>query len=396
MSDRNILIFGAGKIGRSFIGQLFGKAGYRVVFVEMDKPLVDELNRRGQYPVIIRGPDHEERLTIENVCAIHATNRPEVVDAIRQANIMAISVGKTALPAVAGVVASGLLEREKFRPGTILDIILAENMRSADLFFREKLRDLLPLSYPLDQLVGLVETSIGKMVPIMTAKDLEEDPLQVFAEPYNTLILDRKGFKGTIPEIPGFALKENMKAWVDRKAFIHNLGHATAAYSGFLKHPGAVYMYQVLEDAEVIRFTRKVMLEAAHVLLAVYPGEFTMAGLSEHIDDLLARFRNRNLGDTVFRVGSDLQRKLGPDDRFQGVIRLALSRGLDCGTVIEAMAMGFRFKAQDETGKLFPGDTAFHELQTYDPDQLLSEVCGIDQSGDSQFWKELRRHLIPT
>ena len=40
MTDQSILIFGAGKIGRSFIGQLFGKAGYEVVFVDMDESLV--------------------------------------------------------------------------------------------------------------------------------------------------------------------------------------------------------------------------------------------------------------------------------------------------------------------------------------------------------------------
>ena len=63
----------------------------------------------------------------------------------------------------------------------------------------EELGRYLPHDYPLNELVGLVETSIGKMVPIMSQKDLEEDPLQVFAEPYNTLIVSKKGFKNPIP-----------------------------------------------------------------------------------------------------------------------------------------------------------------------------------------------------
>ena len=233
--EKQIIIFGAGKIGRSFIGQLFGINEYQVVFVDMDSFLVDELNRRRQYPVVIKGSDFEERIIVKNVRAIQALDREKVVRAIAESSIMAISVGKNALPAVAGSVAEGLLAREKISPGKILDIILAENMRSADLFFRLKLRELLPSSYPLDKRVGLVETSIGKMVPMMTAADLAEDPLQVFAEPYNTLILDQKGFRGELPDIPDLALKKHMKAWVDRKVFIHNLGHATAAYCGYLK-----------------------------------------------------------------------------------------------------------------------------------------------------------------
>ena len=208
MTDQSIVIFGAGKIGRSFIGQLFGKAGYEVVFVDMDESLVQELNRRGAYPVIIKGPELEERLVIENVQAIDARDTGAVIQAIRDTSIMAISVGKSALPAIAPVIAKGLLEREERRTGWILDMILAENMRSSDLFFREKLRENLPSSYPLDERVGLVETSIGKMVPIMTSGDLVEDPLQVFAEPYNTLILDKRGFKGEIPNISELALKE--------------------------------------------------------------------------------------------------------------------------------------------------------------------------------------------
>jgi mannitol-1-phosphate 5-dehydrogenase len=231
-------------------------------------------------------------------------------------------------------------------------------------------------------MVGLVETSIGKMVPIMTAGDLAEDPLQVFAEPYNTLILDQKGFRGEIPNISELALKENMKAWVDRKAFIHNLGHATAAYCGHLNYPEATFMYEVLGDAEVYSFTKKVMAASAQILMATYPGEFTWDSLSDHIDDLLNRFQNRNLGDTVFRVGSDLQRKLGRDDRFMGMIRLAGELDQPCDLILEAMSQGFIFKGKDQQGQMFPGDVIFHKEWHQDPRKVLKKVCGLTRKGD--------------
>lgn len=393
MAESQILIFGAGKIGRSFIGQLFSRNGYGVLFVDMDRSLVDELNRRKQYKVVIKGPDHEESWTIDRISAIHAGDHSRVIQTIRDTDLMAISAGKTALPAIAPVVAEGLLEREKENPGRILDIILAENMRAADLFFRDKLRNLLPPSYPLDDQVGLVETSIGKMVPIMTTDDLAADPLQVFAEPYNTLILDRMGFKGEIPRIPEFSLKEHMQAWVDRKAFIHNLGHATAAYSGYLKHPGVSYMYQVLGDPVVYDFTRTVMMESARVLLAAYPEEFTLPDLTDHMDDLLTRFRNRNLGDTVFRVGSDLPRKLGKDDRFMGAIRMAERLEQHYGTILEAMVMGFHFRAEDERGQMLPEDKAFHQSCRDDLDGVLEQVCGLDHNKDLPLINHLKQHV---
>ncbi|MFH0758216.1 MAG: mannitol-1-phosphate 5-dehydrogenase [Bacteroidota bacterium] len=391
--DKRMVIFGAGKIGRSFIGQVFGGQGYQLVFVDMDRPLVEELNRRHQYPVVIRGADFEERIIVDRVRAIHPSDRDQVAVAIADASIMAVSVGKNALSAIADLVAEGLKARENKYPGRTLDVILAENMRSADLFFCEKLKEALPPSYPLDELVGLVETSIGKMVPMMTAADLEEDPLQVFAEPYNTLILDKKGFRGEIPRIPELALKENMKAWVDRKAFIHNLGHASAAYCGYMKKPDAVYMHEILDEPFVYHFTREVMQEAALVLMSSYPGEFSAAGLSDHIDDLLIRFRNRNLGDTVYRVGSDLKRKLGADDRFLAVIRMAQKTGNGYERIIRAMAMGFSFRAKDEQGRMFPGDEAFHASWKRDPDKLLKEVSGLDPARDARIINDLKQQL---
>ena len=169
-----------------------------------------------------------------------------------------------------------LIKRYDDNPDKPLDIILAENMRSAADFTREQLIRNLPAGFPVESYVGLIETSIGKMVPIMPLAEAEKDPLMVFAEPYNTLILDGKGFKSPIPDVKGLAPKNNIKAWVDRKAFIHNLGHATAAYYGYFHHPDAVYMYEVLEDEKFLEFTRDVMIQSAEILKQVYPDDFTM------------------------------------------------------------------------------------------------------------------------
>lgn len=206
MTEKSILIFGAGKIGRSFIGQLFGRAGYEVVFADIDQTLVDELNRRKSYPVVIKGKT-EETLMIRNVRAVSVLNEEAVKEEIVRTSIMAVSVGKNALEKIIPLIGEGLKLREKHTPGRPLDIIIAENMRLASEFMRSRLTELLPRNYPLDKRVGLVETSIGKMVPIMTEEDLKEDPLIIFAEPYNTLIVDKGGFKGPIPDIPGLSPK---------------------------------------------------------------------------------------------------------------------------------------------------------------------------------------------
>jgi len=391
VNKNQIVIFGAGKIGRSFIGQLFGCSGYQVVFIDVDPAIIARLNRKGSYRVVIKG-EKEEEIIVPNVQAISALEKDKVIEAVSTTGILAVSVGKNVLERIIPVIAAGLVQRNTNNPGIPLDIILAENMRSAADFVKEQLMKNLPSGFPVETLVGLVETSIGKMVPIIPQAELEKDPLVVFSEPYNTLILDEKGFKSPIPRIKGLAPKSNIKAWVDRKAFIHNLGHATAAYYGYALHPNAVYMYEVLEDSKVFRFTRDVMLQSAAILKAAYPGDFTASDLEAHIDDLIYRFRNKALRDTIFRVGQDLIRKLGPDDRFVGIIRLGISLGMKYDKILKAMAYAFYFKASDENGNRSTSDILFDNCRSKGVKFALQEVCGFDPVKDKKLITEFKKY----
>ena len=385
-----IVIFGAGRIGRSFIGQLFGCSGYKVVFIDVDPAIVSLLNKRRNYRVVIKG-EKEKEIIVPDVHAISAFNKEEVAEAVATAGILAVSVGKNALEKVIPVIASGLLIRIIDNEGIPLDMILAENMRSAADFVREELKKSLPDDFPVDAMAGLIETSIGKMVPIIPLAELQKDPLVVFAEPYNTLILDKKGFKSPIPDVRGLAPKSNIKAWVDRKAFIHNLGHAASAYYGHYLHPEAVYMYQILDDPDVFRFTRKVMMQSADILRIAYQGEFTANDLEEHIDDLISRFRNKALQDTIFRVGQDLARKLATDDRFMGSIHLGMQSGLPYDLILEGMSYGLLFRGKDEEGKSLPHDVAFLQSLEKDFEFTLVRELKFDPVSDREVIDELKK-----
>jgi mannitol-1-phosphate 5-dehydrogenase len=378
---RKIVIFGAGKIGRSFIGQLFGTGGYKVVFADINPEIVSRLNQQGCYKVITKG-EKDEEITVRNVKAILASDSKKVAEAVSTAGILAVSVGKNAIEKVIPLIASGLKIRYIQNPNQPLDIIIAENMIAAADFIKERLIKNLPADYPFDDLIGLIETSIGKMVPIMTQVELEKDSLMVYSEPYNTLILDGKAFKTPVPEIKGLAPKNNIKAWVDRKAFIHNLGHATAAYYGVYRHPSSVFMHEILDDNEVLQFTRDVMLQSADILKDAYPNDFTINELEEHIDDLLYRFRNKSLGDTIFRVGHDLMRKLSRDDRFMGAIRLAVKFNRPHDKILKAMSYGLFFRAKDNEGNLFQPDIKFLNALSAEFKNTLINYLDFNQEED--------------
>lgn len=380
MDEKKIVIFGAGKIGRSFIGQVFNLSGYEVVFVDINTQLITLMNQQKQYRIVIKNGEEDELLLIRNVRGICLDEEERLVSELTDTKIISLSVGQQGLSAVIPVLGRSLIARREKYGDIPLDIIIAENIRNADRLIREELKKQLPPDYPLEQLVGLVETSIGKMVPIMTRKDIEEDPLQVFAESYNSLIVAKNGFKNPIPDVPFLAPKENIKAWVDRKLFIHNLGHATTAYLGFQTCPDAVYISEVLEDPDLLCAVRQTMLQAAAILQALYPEEFTYIQLEKHIDDLIVRFGNKSLKDTIFRVGCDLYRKLGPEDRLAAPVHAAVRIGKPYHLILNAIMAGISFRAKDENGNHFPSDRLFFEEATKGFRYILENVCKLHLS----------------
>jgi len=388
-----IVIFGAGNIGRSFIGQVFSRGGWEVVFVDIDEALVSAVNERRAYEIVVRGPDFsEEIIEVRNVRAVDGRDDGAVVAELAAADLAATCVGKPALRGIIGPLASGLIARERARrgdrsgtrpPAPPLDLIIAENDRQAAETLRLGLMAALPSGFPLGERLGLVETSIGKMVPIIRAADLATDRLRVFAEAHNDLIVDRRGFLGPLPLVPDLVPVGNILAYVDRKLFMHNLGHAAVAYLGSLADPSARLISEALELPSIRGAARRAMAEAAAALLREYPAEFTAPGLEAHIEDLLARFGNAALGDTVYRVGRDLPRKLHRSDRIVGAALLCERHGLPWGGIAAVFAAALRFNAVDESGRPFAADAdAKALLEQRGLEAFMTKLCVLDATED--------------
>lgn len=377
-----IVQFGAGNIGRSFLGQLFSRAGWETVFVDVNSDLIKLLNERRYYNVVIKREERKDE--VRRVGPVRAVSGGKAASfELIDADLAAISVGITALQAVLPDIAFGLTLRREYRGDHPLNIIIAENGRSTKRIFANTLSMLLEKTYPIERLVGLVETSIGKMVPLLRTEDLRVDPLRLFAEEYEDLILDGKGFLGRIPPIIGLHPVDDIKAYVDRKLFIHNLGHAAAAYLSYRINPEKTLLAQALELPEVEEGTRKAMEQAASALLLEYPNAYVQKDLEDHIDDLLHRFKNSALGDTVHRVGRDLPRKLGREDRIVGALLLCARKGCPMDAITQVYGAALDFAAPDESGLLYRDDEHFRaHILPRGLDAILTEVSGL-RSDDS-------------
>lgn len=380
MADKPTLVqFGAGNIGRSLVGQLFSAAGWRVVFLDVADAVIDALNARGRYQITVKDeivPGQPESIDVANVSGINLRDRDAAVRAVREADLVGTSVGAANLPSTCGIIADALDGR-----GRDLSVLLCENLHDAARLARSHLEAALPAGSELPGRVGFVEAAISKMVPSTPPEVRRADPLAVWAEAYNTLYLDADAYMGTPPEVFGVAWRNDFSAYVDRKLLLHNFGHAAAAYNGFLA--GKKYIWECMEDGEVFRETSGCMMETARALAIRHGRVFTFDENKAWADDLLRRFHNRALADPVFRVGRDLKRKLAPEDRCIGALRLLMETGQDYSHTARAIAAGLLF-APDAGGETPPpGDAEVVAMAAEKgPEAVLAGLCGLDADKD--------------
>lgn len=367
----NAVHFGAGNIGRGFLGQLYSESGYSTVFIEALPTVVDALNRHGRYKIHI-AEDMPGEVSVQRVSAILASDIDAVAAAIASADIASTAVGVNVLPKIAECLAQGLALRFEKGRGP-LDVIVCENLLNAGPFLRELVRSHLPAKWhsALDTQVGFVEASIGRMVPMVPPEMRERDPLWIAVEAYSELPVDGHAFRGPIPPIRHLKPIAPFGAYVERKLFIHNLGHAVAAYFGYLAD--YEFVWQAMDDPAIAPMVEAAMTTSALALSRRHG--LDIGELSLHVEDLLRRFRNRALGDQILRVAADPVRKLGANDRFMGAIRMCLENGVDPLPIAKGAAAALKFDA--------PSDVSAPRLQELIRDKGARDVL-LDFTGDGR------------
>ncbi len=377
-TQRPLLVqFGAGNIGRSLVGTLFSQAGYDIVFVDAAEDIVTTMQKRHAYRVVIKDnlpAGAVSEINVPHVDALDARDTEAVAAAVARADLIGTAVGANVLPIVLKNMAAGLARRT-----VPVSILFCENMHGAPELARNILKEALPPDFDLEGRIGLIATSIGKMVPIMPSEVRRRDPLEVWGEAYNIIIADAQAFVGPTPEVSGLELKSNFQAYVDRKLYVHNLGHAVCACHGFLH--GCDRIAEAMEVPDVAQVTRAAMEASAAALIKRYPDEFTPSDQHRHVEDLLRRFRNLALGDTVYRVGRDLPRKLSPNDRFVGALKLVAEQGGPTQAICDGIAAALLFAAADEQGHPFPPDTEVRQkVANEGVKTFLMSHAGLDEN----------------
>ena len=375
---KSAVMYGAGNIGRGFIGQLLSQSGYEVVFVDVNEQLVAKLNADRAYPIRFVSNERTSELVIENVRAVNGLDLEAVAEEIGQAEVMATAVGVNVLPRIARPIALGLRRRWGAGIRSPLNVLICENLIDANHYLKKLVEEALgePESASVEAQMGFVEASIGRMVPVMTPQMQEGNLLRVWVEEYGQLPVDRDGFRGAVPQIRNMIPVSPFGLYIQRKLFIHNMGHALTAYLGQGK--GLRWVWEAVGDEDIRRTCRSAMLESAQALATEHGAN--LPELAAHVEDLLERFGNRQLGDTLDRVGRDLQRKLAPNDRLIGAMRACLRNGVEPRNICIGIAAALRFRDPAAT-------PALERIRESGPEEVLEKVCGVER--DSWEWKHI-------
>ena len=314
--------FGAGNIGRGFIGALLSKAGYHVVFADVNTEIINKINSDKKYTIHVMDTICSEE-EISNISGVISTS-DEIYKEIVEGEIITTAVGPVVLPRIAPTIAKGIALRKEKGIKTYLNIIACENAIKASSQLEEEVKKYLneeEIEY-LKEFVGFPNCSVDRIVPPVKSENI----LDVVVENYYEWNVEKSAFKGEIPKIEGMNLVDNLMAYIERKLFTLNTGHAITAYFGYLK--GYETIEESIKDEVIYGFVKNAMIESGKGLIAKY--NFDEEAHYKYIDKIIDRFKNPYLKDDVARVVREPLRKLNENDRL--IKPLITARGFNINT----------------------------------------------------------------
>ena len=365
MTEKNAVVFGAGKIARGFIAHLLTLSGYRITFVEKLPALVELMRERGEYRVSIMGAP-EKDIVIRGFTVLHASEAERVTEAVVNASVVFVSIGGPNLPQIAPLLASGIRRR-----ASRLNIILGENYFQPAAWLRTLLSENLTPQHKewFAANVGIVETMILRSTIEPTEEMKAVDPLWLKAQDMWEMPADKEAFVGEIPQITGLAPKENFQGALIRKLFTYNAINAVIAYMGYLK--GHALLSDAANDPELEELARAAACESSDALCRRYG--FEPEEQRAFAASAIAKYQKREIVDPIERNARDPLRKLSRHDRLAGPACLAMEQGIRPEALCRGIAAALRYD--------YAGDPAARKLQQILAEKgaagAIEEVCGI-------------------
>lgn len=372
-----IVIWGAGKIGRGFIADLFHQGGYEITFIDSDRKLVDMLNRKREYSVItIPANDNRETSQVKGYSAYHTSEKENIPEILYNASLLAIATFPNAYYSISETLSEVIERRAKSEKSLPLDILVCANILNPSFCLKELIMSRLSdrgQEY-FNEMVGLVETLIIRIAIEANERQKSIDPLVVITNGYPEIPLDKTAFKGVLPDIKGLLYTDRINAEEIRKIYTYNMVHAVFAYAGARKKYR--YVTECSSDPEILQLVKNTLSEVSEGLQIAFG--FSALEMNEWNEKVLVNMTNPVFQDTLIRIGADPVRKLGREDRLVGPALMCRKNGILPYFLSKVIAYAFLFDQ--------PEDKGCQEIKEYIKargiEETIANYCGLEKEKD--------------
>lgn len=359
--------FGAGNIGRGFIGEILHNNAFEVTFVDINATIIDSLHERQAYDVGLAAAE-KKQVHIQQVDGLNNQTNPEaVVAAIADADIVTTAIGPKVLSFIAPLIAQGIERRAEQGYKGALDIVACENMIGGSTFLGQEVAEHLSEAGAryAAQWIGFPDAAVDRIVPLQK----HEDPLYVEVEPFSEWIIDRSQSKTPELTLDSVVYVEDLTPYIERKLFSVNTGHATVAYTGIAA--GYATIDAAMQDEVVEAALRACLAETGSLLIKKWG--FDVGEHQAYIEKIVKRFKNPAISDDNHRVARTPIRKLGYDERFIRPIRELKAQGLSYAHLVDVVGKIFAYHNTDDAEAV----TLQKRLQDEPLATVIRDVTGL-------------------
>ena len=350
--------FGAGNIGRGFIGALLQDAGYHVVFADVNQELIDSMKALGSYTLTELASVPKQKLYKDFQVLNSVTETQELTQLIAKAEIVTASVGANVLGRIAPVIEAGLNQRTSQDK---LVVMACENALGASEIIKLAMQD----QQLANQRAIFCNTAVDRIVPLQ----VEHSEPDVAVEPFSEWIIDSAPLAGRELNLPGATFVEDLDPFIERKLYTVNTAHLAVALIG--QQFGHETVIEAMADSEVMPKVLAAIEETSAALIRKHG--FDPVAHAAYVEKTLSRLSNPAIDDEIVRVGRDPLRKLSRYERLIGPAAYHAEHLGEPFALLEVIDAALSFQAQ--------GDAEAARLQlflaTLSSSQFVFEVCGI-------------------
>jgi mannitol-1-phosphate 5-dehydrogenase len=350
--------FGAGNIGRGFIGALLQDAGYHVVFADVNQELIDSMRALGSYTLTELASIPKQTVYSDFQVLNSVTEAQLLTQLIAKAEIVTASVGANILERIAPIIEAGLNQRILVDK---LVVMACENALGASEIIKRAMKD----QQLANKRAIFCNTAVDRIVPLQ----VEHSEPDVAVEPFSEWIIESTPLEGRKLNLPGATFVEDLDPFIERKLYTVNTAHLAVALVG--RQFGHETVIEAMADSEVMPKVLAAIQETSAALIRKHG--FEPAAHAAYVEKTLSRLSNPAIDDEIVRVGRDPLRKLSRYERLIGPAAYHAEHLGEPFALLEVIDAALSFKA--------PGDAEAARLQlflaTLSSSQFVFEVCGI-------------------